>query len=594
MRRRKVFRQFLVFYLFIMLLSLAATLWYTNRLIKQTSIDQARQELAIRCRLLTDRFTPFLNPPDTASLQRVSHEIANATLARVSVFLPDGTPLASSESDIGSAASPGQRPELAQAIRGETGFDRRFNRETNGEFLFVAVPLVTNRTTTGILRIGQSLESIGSSTANARFDFLVIGVIVMLLSVVIGILVARQISQPIQDLRADAERFARGDLNSRVVIPDADELAPLAEAMDEMAKQLDDRIKTITRQTNEQDAILASMVEGVLAVDTSERIMSFNRTASQLFGILPSEAVGKTIQEVVRNVDLQDLVSETIRTGRTVNATVILSENGELHLQAHGTVLKDAEGRSLGALLVLHDITQLKKLESVRRDFVANVSHELKTPITSIKGFVETLQDGAVSDPADAERFLAIISKHVDRLNAIIEDLLALSRIELEAERAEIVLEPGSLLEIVSSAVQACGPKAKDRSVSISIVGEPVIIVRRNPVLLEQAVVNLLDNAIKYSESGGAIEVEVNAINGEAVVSVRDHGCGIPREHLPRLWERFYRVDRARSRSLGGTGLGLAIVKHIVLAHGGRVAVESTVGQGSVFRIYLPIPGEAA
>ena len=250
--------------------------------------------------------------------------------------------------------------------------------------------------------------------------------------------------------------------------------------------------------------------------------------------------------------------------------------------------MKDAAGLKIGVLLVLYDITRLRRLERVRRDFVANVSHELKTPITAIKGFVETLAGGAMENPQDAARFLKIIEKHVERLDSIIEDLLTLSRLEQETERSEVVLEKRPLGDVLLAAVEVCRPIARSRNIEIRVRAEERVVCEISTRLLEQAVVNLIDNAIKYSDSGSSIDVTLRRAQFEAVISVEDRGCGIERQHLPRLFERFYRTDRARSRDLGGTGLGLAIVKHIALVHRGRVAVESEPGEGSVFSIYLP------
>ncbi len=330
------------------------------------------------------------------------------------------------------------------------------------------------------------------------------------------------------------------------------------------------------------------MVEGVLAVDTEERVISLNAAAAALLGTNPDNAKGRGLQEVIRNADLRRFVTRTLAADRPIEADVVLRSDEERILQARGTSLRDARGRTIGAVIVLNDVTHLRRLESIRRDFVANVSHELKTPITSIKGFVETLLDGALHSPQDSERFLRIVARQADRLNAIIEDLLCLAKIEQADTAANVMLEQCRLPDVLQAAVDECGPKAAERQVAVRLAGDAEIEGDVNPALLEQAVMNLLDNAIKYSEPESEVIVETVALPEEILIHVRDQGCGIEEEHLDRLFERFYRVDKARSRKLGGTGLGLSIVKHIVNVHGGKVTVESSPGQGSTFTIHLP------
>jgi two-component system phosphate regulon sensor histidine kinase PhoR len=404
----------------------------------------------------------------------------------------------------------------------------------------------------------------------------------------LGYWLARRLARPLELLRTGAERFARGELTHKLPTSDTIEIATLAETLNQMAAALDERIRALVRQRNEADAVLASMVEGVIAVDSHERILSMNQVCRRLLALDPARAQGRALPEVVRNPQLQQLVGEVLGTGEPAREEIALQQPQPRFLDAQGSALRDAAGRQIGVLVVLHDVTQLRKLESVRRDFVANVSHELRTPITSIKGFVETLLDGALAQPDDARRFLEIVAVQTDRLGAIIEDLLMLSRIEQEAEKAEIALEPGRIRPVMDAAAAVCQIKAQEKQIRLEVDCDDALQATINPPLLEQALVNLIDNAVKYSAAGQTVRLAAEAADDEVQIHVRDCGCGIPREHLPRIFERFYRVDKARSRKLGGTGLGLAIVKHIAQSHGGRATVESALGQGSTFTLHLP------
>ncbi len=345
----------------------------------------------------------------------------------------------------------------------------------------------------------------------------------------------------------------------------------------------------VTHGTLEGDALLSSMVEGVMGVDTDQRIILLNRAGADLLGIQRAHVKGKHILRVIKNEELQRFVRHTLAHDDPVEGDLALRHGrSERFLQMHGTVLRGPNGQKHGALVVMNDVTRLKRLENVRRDFVANVSHELKTPITLIKGFVETLRDGKRHDPQDITRFLGIVAKHAERLNTIIEDLLSLARIEQDAERGELRVKASRVREVLRAAVKNCQAKAAARRIRIRMACPTTLTVDANPSLVEQAVTNLIDNAIKYSDDGGVVAIRAARTATEWSVSVSDRGAGIPPEHLPRLFERFYRVDKARSRALGGTGLGLAIVKHIAMAHGGTVSVDSIVGKGSTFTIHLP------
>jgi two-component system phosphate regulon sensor histidine kinase PhoR len=358
--------------------------------------------------------------------------------------------------------------------------------------------------------------------------------------------------------------------------------------MNLMAVQLNARLRTIAQQRNEREAILSSMSEGVLALDASERIVSINHAAADLLGLDSEEVIGNAIYEVARIPSLQEFVEKALRSPDTIETEISLPGATERSLQAHGTVLHDSSGERAGVVLVFSDITRLKKLENIRRDFVANVSHELKTPITAITGSTETLLGGALSNPDDSRRFLEMIARHSDRLNNLVDDLLSLARIESEAEQNQINLTRGNVIDVLQASIRTCQEKSSQHNVSLTCSCETSLEANINPEQLEQAISNLIHNAIKHSDDGSTVSIEATTSETEVVISVRDSGTGIAAEHHTRLFERFYRVDQARSRQEGGTGLGLAIVKHIALVHGGRVGVESSLGKGSTFSIYLP------
>jgi two-component system phosphate regulon sensor histidine kinase PhoR len=315
-----------------------------------------------------------------------------------------------------------------------------------------------------------------------------------------------------------------------------------------------------------------------------------NQAAANMFESERDKAAGRSVQEVVRNLELQNFVREALATEEARESDVSLFTPGETILNIHSSPIRDGGGRRIGTLLVMADVTKLRRLENMRRDFVANVSHEIKTPLTAIKGYVETLVNQEVDSKGDYERFLGIINKHVNRLDAIVEDLLSLSRIERAVDVAESPLEfkETRIGDIIQTAVQVCQSRADAKSISIDRRGELDLKARVDATLIEQAILNLLDNAIKYSENGSVVAIDVERRNGATGIHITDHGCGIAKNHLARLFERFYRVDKARSRQMGGTGLGLAIVKHIVQAHGGQVTVDSKPGRGSTFSVLLP------
>ena len=369
--------------------------------------------------------------------------------------------------------------------------------------------------------------------------------------------------------------------------PDSSMTHAIIAALKSLSTRWNEHLRDLTRRHAEQDALLASMVESVIALDLDGRVLSMNPAAGHLLGIDPERAMRRHYGEVARHVSLHRFITESISAREPIAREILLrQQNGDRYYRAQATILREPDRRRLGTLLVLQDVTQLRKLETIRRDFVANVSHELKTPITSIKGFAETLRE---SDPSQEEtrHFLGIILRQANRLQSIIEDLLSLSQIELSTDHANIERSYTRLHGVLRSAIATC-ESVSDGSVQVLLNCPRNLEAKVNAPLLEEAVVNLVGNAMKFSNGRREVIVSASQRNDELVIEVQDFGKGIAPEHLPRLFERFYRVDKARSRKLGGTGLGLAIVKHIAIAHGGTVSVESVPSQGSTFRIHLP------
>ncbi|MCK4237033.1 MAG: PAS domain-containing protein [Candidatus Krumholzibacteria bacterium] len=590
MRRRRLLWHLYPYYVLVIVVSLLAASWYASRSVRQFYINRTKQNLEAQARLIAKQFSGHFPVSDVSTVNRLCIELGTLSKARITVILSSGMVVCDSEEDPEKMENHADRPEIISALAGLTGRSIRYSDTMKEQFLYIAVPIELEGEVLGVTRASLPLTFIEESLKGMYVKISLGGVVAAVLAVLVSFIVSRRISRPIEDIKKGAERFANNDLGYRLPVHDLEEISCLAEVMNDMAGRLEDRIETVTRQRNEQEAVFSSMIEGLLVVDKKEIVIRLNRAASDFLGIDLQSSYGKTIQEAVRSPDLQNFVEEALSAGRPVEGEINLHDrNGELFLQVHGTRLFGSGGNMLGAVIVLNDVTRLRRLENLRRDFVANVSHELKTPITSIKGFVETLLEGAIHAPKDAEHFLGIIAKHADRMNSIIEDLLLLSRVEQDVEKERVRLEENPLNAVLQEAIQVCDRKADDKDVSVELRCHEDVKAKISPPLIEQAVINLVDNAIKYSDPGSLVTVEVESGENEVVISVRDRGCGIEGKHLPRLFERFYRVEKARSRKLGGTGLGLAIVKHIAMTHNGTVKVESTPGVGSVFSIHMPI-----
>jgi len=588
MRHKRLTRQLFPLYLSIILLSLAAIGLVATQAVRDFYYHQIREELQAIANLVRQDIVPNYTVFSNVQLDSIAKSLGQISSSRVTLIRHDGVVLGDSEEDPAVMENHADRPEFRDAMLGKTGMSIRYSPTLKNVRMYLALPLEIENTPVCVIRISRSIDTINASLKSVYLWIFGGIAAIAVLAAALSYLVSKRFTRPLLLMESDARKFAEGDLSHRMAVPKSEELARLSGALNLMATQLNDRLKTITEQRNELEAVLKSMSEGVMAIDLDERIISMNRSAGELLNIDSGNCQGISIQEAIMNRDFNEFVSQVIKQGQKLDTEIVISNGRDRFLQANGTVLEDAAGKRIGILVVLNDVTQLRELENHRKDFVANVSHELRTPITSIKGFVETLKDGAIYETEDAERFLEIILRHADRLNAIVDDLLTLSRIEREMESVEIPLEEHDLVKVIGQAFQIVMQKALQKNIKLNLTASEKTSARINPDLLEQALVNLLDNAINYSDEDSKIIVEVTDEENKISISVSDQGCGIPEDAIPRIFERFYRVDKNRSRKVGGTGLGLAIVKHIVLAHNGQIAVESTPEQGSTFIITLP------
>jgi two-component system phosphate regulon sensor histidine kinase PhoR len=585
---RRLLWQLFPSYLLITLISLLAVSWYASGAMRHFFLEQTATDLKARAALLDKQIKVLLSPLRGETIDAICKEAGRLSATRITVILPDGTVIGDSRETPRLMDNHANRPEIATALAGQTGSSLRFSKTLMQEMLYVAVPIRDRQGIVAVVRTSLPATAVEAEIRSIQLKIALGGCIIALLAAGISWAISRRISRPIEQMKKSAEQFAGGDLSHRLTSPATEEMAGLADALNRMAAQLDSRIETVINQRNQLETVLASMLEGVIAVDSEERIVSINRIAAQLFENDPENCRDRSIQEVIRSPSLQQFIQRALSNPGPAEEDITVFQNEERVIDVKSSPLLDANQQQKGALVVFNDVTQMRRLENMRRDFVANVSHEIKTPLTAIKGFVETLQQGRVDKAEENERFLGIIQKHVDRLNSIVEDLLALSRIEQEDEHKEINFQQVKIEDIFQAAVQLCQSKAEEKKIRIDMDCEKDATAIFDPTLIEQAVVNLLDNALKYSEPQSTVMLKSNQQNSEVIISVRDHGIGIAQKHLPRLFERFYRVDKARSRKMGGTGLGLAIVKHIAQAHGGHVSVESQLGEGSRFSIHLP------
>jgi two-component system phosphate regulon sensor histidine kinase PhoR len=568
---------------------------YLGEALDRFAVESLEARLATAGRLLHDEARHRLARDESREeLAAFVRRAARPTDSRVTLIAPDGRVVADSDvpvAELGRLEDHRDRPEVRAALAGRTGRGQRRSGSIGVPLLYVALPVTDGGRVLGVLRLALPMTVATSAYGELQRVMLAGGVVALVVAFGIGVFVAGRVTRPVVEMQEIARQMSEGQFAARAPVRSDDELGALGRALNVMVLRLREQIASLESERAKATAILDGMVEGVIAVDGQESVLLMNERARTMFGVGHGRGEGKPFLEVIRNADLHEIFRSGRTAGDVFHRELRLIHPVDRTLRVTAVPLRLA-GEEPGLVMVVADVTELRRLELVRTEFIANVSHELRTPLTAIQGYLETLLGGALEEREHARRFVEIAFRHTERLGRLLNDLTDLSNIELG--KVSLRLAPTPLAPMVDSVLEIVAAKARDGGVALQAEVSPALTVQADHDRLAQILINLVDNAVKYTPSGGAVTVRAQATaDGRVETSVIDTGVGIPRADLPRITERFYRVDKARSRELGGTGLGLAIVKHLVLAHGGEMTIESEEGRGTTVRVTLPRGGRA-
>jgi two-component system, OmpR family, phosphate regulon sensor histidine kinase PhoR len=588
--QRKFFGKLALTFLALLLSVLLAVDFLAERALRSSYENDGYQELKALARLISLHALPLTSgapqtPEEVSALN--TWVAANASSGvRISVIAADGRVLADSQSEAATMENHAERPEVLAALHDGEGRAARPSVTTGTQLLYYAVRQDLPGGTPVVLRLALPMEGFGQQLWSFRRSLWLWSLLIYLCAGAIAMLMSRSYASRIERLREFSRRVAEGDFRPLPSDGAADSLEALGTSLNQTAARLDRTIRTLTEERNLSAAILGSMVEGVAVVNAGERLVFANPGFASILGLDVPPVAGSSLLEVVRQTELIGAVRRVLVGEPRVEAEIVTGTLRQHYFAA--TVASVRAGETSGAVIVLHDITDLRKLERIRRDFVANVSHEFRTPLTAIQGFAETLIGGALDDPQNRGRFLAIILEHSRRLARLTEDLLRLS--QMDAEQLEMEIRAVSVPLLIESCYETAQRRAAEKGLTLSLnLPSQIPDVLADNRRLQEVLQNLLDNAIQYTLPGGKIVLSAETRGDEVIFTVADTGIGIPQADQPRIFERFYRVDVARSREAGGTGLGLSISKHLVEAQGGRIWVESEVGVGSKFHFSIPV-----
>ncbi len=570
-------------YMILILLAMIGLVVYLSDLVRDMYLADLEAELTTEARLIGDVLaSSHACDEPGGDLDAQARRYADLLGVRVTIIGADGTVLGESHEDRTKMDNHLYRLEVQQALAKGQGSSVRFSQTVGYEMMYVAVPVMAEGRVTGIARVALPLRQIEAHVARLRQTVLSAMLITTSLAVLMALLIAERTARPVRQLTEVVQRMTEGDLSARLLPITRDEIGTLTRAFNQMADRLQETITTLDEERGRLTAVLDNMADGVLITDGDGRVRLINPAAARLLGTDIEAALDRSFAQVARDHRMIALWQQCHEGGGERIESVELDRRGPF-LQAIVTPLQDTEPRA--CLVILQDLTQVRRLETVRRDFISNISHELRTPLASLKALVDTLRDGALEDPTAARHFLDRMETEVDALTQTVQELLELSRIE--SGQVPFRLTPVAVAEVVLPPVERLRPQAERFVLRLTVdLPSDLPPVLADAERIQQAVTNLVHNAVKFTPSGGEVTISAAVSKDEVVVSVRDTGVGIPADDLPRIFERFYKADQARSG--GGTGLGLAIAKHIVQGHGGRIWAESVEGRGSTFYFSLP------
>lgn len=558
-----------------------------ERQIEQESLIEIEKSLKSQALMLRDSIPASLLSRDRADLQSLVERLGSDIDTRITLVAADGGVLADSEQDPREMENHLNRPELQQADAEGFGTITRYSSTLSKSMLYLALPVVDERFS-GYIRVARSLSQIEQRLDHIRNIVIIAGSLTGVMALLLGFIIARSFASPINQMTKMAQLMSEGDYRQRLDIVRRDEMGELAATLNHLAETAVDRVETITTSRNQLAAIITGMVEGVIAVDYHQKIIHINKAAAEIIGKPADDCLGKPISAIT-NIDLiREAISRTLRLKQTVQSELkLVSPQGDSYFNLYAAVLHEVPAQPSGAILVIHDVSEIHRSENAQRDFVANASHELKTPITAIQGLSESMLEDEHMAADTRKRFLQKVHDQSLRLSTLVADLLTLSRLESDVTSTFRQVDLSLLIRHTFSDMESIARQKTIKLTAQITDGEvPVIGDEKS---LGQLLINLIDNAIKYSTSNGQVGVSLNVTKDQAIVEVEDDGIGIATSEQVRIFERFYRVDKARSKELGGTGLGLAIVKHIAQLHDGVVEVDSSLSNGSLFRVILPL-----